>query len=315
MLRITARSIAKEFDSRGVKYEIVDKDKSILRYKNHAKWHYLRSSLCEFASPVGVSIADNKRVSRIVAQELGLNTPEECDANSTKDTRQFLKQHKRLVVKPIDAAHGDGVTTGVSSMSKAEVAIEIARGYSPSKTVILQEMVDGEDLRLLVIDKKVVAATKRVHASVTGDGVSTIEELINNENSQNDLRGENYMKSLNIIDIDAARRHLGKNMLTVVREGVSVPVVGTANIGTGGTCVDITDSIPKEAQQKAVDFSQHIGLPVCAVDFIASDITYEKSYKFIEVNSCPSFGLHLRPSVGNAQPVDILFVDYLMEQV
>lgn len=314
MLRITARCIANEFDARGVDFEIVDKDKSILRYKNRGRWHYVRSSLCEFASAVGVSIADNKRLSRRIAEEIGLNTPDEVVADSSEDAHLLLKRHKRVVVKPTDAAHGNGVTTAVSSTIDLKNAVNRAEEFSPSNTVIVQEMIDGYDIRVLIIGYEFAAATQRIPASVVGDGTSTISELIEKENLENDFRGENYTTRLNNIDLDAAKHHLGDDVDAVPDMGECLSVVGAANVGTGGISKDISSDIPDTIRQKAIEFSRHVGLPVCGVDFIASDISDAKTYSFIEANACPSFGMHIQPAIGKSQPVDILFVDYLMEQ-
>ena len=78
-------------------------------------------------------------------------------------------------------------------------------------------------------------------------------------------------------------------------------VVGTANIGSGGVAVNRTGQLPAELVQSAVMIAKALNLFICGVDFM-----YDKAretWHFIEINSSPSFGLHLWPHEG--EPVDV----------
>jgi len=315
MLRITAKSIIDEFDARGITYQIVNETRSIVRYKIGDTWRFLRSSLTEFASPVGVSIADNKHLTREIIKLLDIQAPAEVAVKSIDNAQELLSAHDEIVIKPCDAAHGNGVSTGITSAKHLAKAVDYAREASPSGDVIAQEMVYGQDIRILIIGGSYAAACERVPACVNGDGSSTVEELIFEENDTNPLRGDNYTNALNKIDMSAAKQFSGAKLHETPRKNEEVQVVGTANLGTGGMSRDITDLIPQAIIEQAESISKFVGLPICGVDYIAEDIADAKTYNLIELNACPSFGLHLYPTTGKQQPVDILFVDYLMEQV
>src|SRR5690606_17790474 len=80
------------------------------------------------------------------------------------------------VVKPNRGEQGRGIAVGLSEQKDIERAIADARKVSD--TVLLEEFVEGEDLRLVVINFRVVAAAVRRPPVVVGDGEHTIRQLI-----------------------------------------------------------------------------------------------------------------------------------------
>jgi D-alanine-D-alanine ligase-like ATP-grasp enzyme len=57
-----------------------------------------------------------------------------------------------------------------------ERAIALARKFCPD--VIIEELIEGEDLRIIVIDHQIVAAAVRRPPFVVGTGNHTVQELI-----------------------------------------------------------------------------------------------------------------------------------------
>lgn len=263
--------------------------------------------------------ANNKLVTQRLYESVNLPVPRTwlvaTDEGTPKEAIQMLTSHQSLVVKPLDAAHGNGVRVGISSPADLVKAIENARQYADD--VLVQEYIDKAiDVRFLCIDFKCIAVLQRLPAEVVGNGVLSIEKLIEKENASG-RRGENYKKELNIIPLDIARTYLGDHIDNVPKAGEKVQVVGTANVGTGGTTHDITDDVPcwlVELAEKAARTSQ---LPVCGVDFLlqnelTSNVTESEVHPvIIEVNKCPSLFIHETPTHGKPRPVIKSYVDYL----
>src|SRR5690606_27533640 len=88
----------------------------------------------------------------------------------------FLERHGRVVVKPARGEQGRGVAVGLSTVAEIEAAI--ATAHRICDRVLIEACFDGEDLRLVVIDFKLVAAAVRRPPRVIGDGRTTIAELI-----------------------------------------------------------------------------------------------------------------------------------------
>ena len=88
----------------------------------------------------------------------------------------------------------------------------------------------------------------------------------------------------------------------------------TGNLSTGGTAVDMTDSIHPDNRDMAERAARAVGLDVCGVDFITKDVT--RSYKDIgggicELNAAPGFRMHTSPSEGEPRDAAGAVMDML----
>lgn len=312
---ITMRLICQEFNRLKIEHEWIKDRPSLVRALINGRWRYMRSCLTELSSPVGVSISGDKPTSMIVAKRLGLTVPDWSSVDAYNSAKDLFSKHNNLVVKPLSGSHGSGVTIGVRTQQDLNAALKVAHQAYDSSRYLVQQQVFGRDIRALVVGGKVVAATERIPAGVVGDGQKNIEELIRFENQNNPLRASGYSTPLNVIDEEAAARFLGRKIYEVPSIGQHVQVVGASNIGLGGTSRDMTRILPKEIERQAEVIANEVGLFVCGVDFIAGDINDSSSYYFIEMNSCPSFGLHIYPSEGDSQPVDKEFVCSLIASI
>ena len=265
------------------------------------------------------NIANDKYLTHLLYDDANLPTPETYLADDLQTAQQLAQslfsKGKKVVLKPLDAAHGHGVSVGIIGSDTLDSAYENAKLYSES--VLVQEhLEDKVDLRLTCIDHKFVAGLVRLPAQVTGDGQSTVEELINQEN-KSDKRGEKYRKALNVINLEKAAAYLGKTINSVPSEGEIVSVIGTANLGTGGKTIDITDNTPSWLVELAEKASKVSNLPVCGVDFLVNkqparqDRQQDLDVKIIEINKCPALFMHETPTFGKARPVIKAYIDYL----
>lgn len=287
-------------------------DNGLLRFSINGKTRYVQSSLTDQSSPIGMNISESKSITADLATSIGLKLPISMRYSTLDSSIDFLNAHKMIVVKPNDGAHGNGVTVGVTTQAELNDAVEIALKFSKSGTVILQQQVTGQDVRVLIIDGKLAASSIRTPAEVTGDGQHTIAQLIAIENDS-ELRGQNYHTSLNEIDSETANMFLGTAALSSIpAKDETMQVAGTANIGTGGTATDITDHLPESIIMQSKDLAEELSLQCAGVDFIADDLADPSSYYFIEVNASPSFGLHMKPTHGSPREVQKIFVDMLL---
>lgn len=312
MLKITSQLIIDEITRRGWKYEIINERKTFFRFwDDNDKEYLLRSNTSAKTSAVAYLYANNKQATNFLAQSVDVSIPETLVYQNYEDAKDFLRKYGQVVVKPIDAAHGNGVTVDVTNDTELREAIAFASKYS--QQVILQEFISGNDYRLLFIGGKFVAAAIREPASIVGDGMSSIEELIVKENKKPD-RGKNYQTKLNIIDLDSAKRFLGKKIKDIPKENEKILVVGTANVGKGGVSIDVTDIIEPRLVAIGLKLVEKFGLELCGIDFLFDEKSEEQTEpKLIELNASPTFGLHHFPAVGQPRDVTKAFVDWLVE--
>ncbi len=105
-----------------------------------------------------------------------------------------------VVVKPQYGNHGRGVATNLQSKEQVIAAFHAAREEGSS--IILEQHAPGDDYRLLVIGGKLVAAARREPAHVIGDGISTVQQLIDKVNLD-PRRSDGHSTVLSKIKIDA----------------------------------------------------------------------------------------------------------------
>lgn len=269
-------------------------------------------------------LVDNKFATSEVLRSEGV---EQLDVILVGDFEQdreqivnFIEKHKKVVMKPIDGGHGKGVTVNIDNINKAEIAfVPALSNIRTLNKVIMQKQFVAEsihDIRVLCIAKKFVAALERVPASVIGDGINTIEELVNIENKKPD-RGVAYRAKLAIINIELVRSYLGDGIKNILPKGQQMQVLGVANYGQGGHIVDVTDSVPDWMKQQAEKASEALCLDVSGVDFMTSkkvNLDMPDSMDnavIIEVNKCPALSIHDKPTIGDDRMVTDSYLNFL----
>ena len=82
-----------------------------------------------------------------------------------------------VVVKPLDANHGRGVSLDLEDRrTRCALAFEKAREHA--RSVVVESFLAGFDHRMLVVNGELIAVAKRVPGHVVGDGKHTIAELV-----------------------------------------------------------------------------------------------------------------------------------------
>lgn len=265
---------------------------------------------------IAVSIASDKELTNQILADLGLPVPKQVAVYNADDAvRSARRLGYPVVVKPLDANHGRGVSIGL--MNDAAVQKAFAEAREHARTVLVETYLSGLDHRMLVVNGELVAVAKRVPGHVVGDGEHTVEQLIERTN-QDPRRGIGHEKVLTRLELDAQAERLmaegGITKDTVLIAGREFFLRSTGNLSTGGTAIDMTDQCHPDNREMAVRAAAAVGLDVCGVDFLTPDVT--RSYKDVgggicEVNAAPGFRMHVAPSEGTPRDVAGSVVDML----
>jgi glutamate--cysteine ligase len=126
---------------------------------------------------------------------------------------------------------------------------------SINSAILIEEFIDGREFRFFVIGDEVVGILHRVPANVTGNGIQSIQELVQIKN-QDPLRGKGYRTPLEKIQLGEAEaiflRSQRKNFDYIPVPGEIVFLRENSNISTGGDSIDFTDDIPDSYKQIAI---------------------------------------------------------------
>lgn len=301
-LNIYAQIIVDEARRRGVTVEIEDAASGLFKLTLGARTVACRESLCDLTSAVAMSRCDDKALTHRLLSAAGLKVPAQQTVHDEDEAVAFLERYSRIVIKPAQGEQGQGVFVDLKSAKSVRSAFEKAQQFS--RQVLAEQFVSGEDVRIIVIDGEVVAAAVRQPASIMGDGVSMVRELIEKQSRRREAatRGESSIP----IDEETARcvRHGGYELDGVLEDGQVLAVRKTANLHTGGTIRYVTSDLHLSLAAAAQQAAMTLGMPVVGLDFIVPAID-QPAYWIIEANE--------RPGLANHEPAPTVerFVDFL----
>jgi GNAT-family acetyltransferase (TIGR03103 family) len=298
-----ARIIINEARRRGIGVDVIDAEGGLFQLSSGGRTIRCRESLSELTSAVALSICDDKAMTRRIVQAAGVEVPDEVEASDGDAVKAMLEKHGSLVVKPARGEQGRGVAVDLETIENVERAIAIARGHS--EQVLVESFHKGDDLRLIVIGYRLVAAAIRRPAEVVGNGRETVRELIERQSRRRAAATGGESKIPLDAETERCVAKAGFGLDDVPPEGVCFPVRKAANLHTGGTIHDVTDRVHPRLVEAAVRVARAIEIPVVGVDFIVKS-PFEPDYVFIEANERPGLANH-EPQPTAERFIDLLF--------
>ncbi len=268
----------------------------------------------EFTSAIAEGIASDKDLTKSLLSSCGVPVPEGRIVDSPEEAWEAAQDiGLPVVVKPSDGNHGRGVTLDLRRREDIEAAYHVA--YPEGSDVIVERFIPGDEHRLLVVDGKVVAAARGEVVSITGNGRSTVSELIDSQINSDPRRGYEEEYPLDLIDVATDP----KVQLELQRQELaadSVPAAGQPIVvqRNGNVAVDCTDDVHPEVAYIAQLAARVVGLDIAGIDLVAQDISrplQEQGGAIVEVNAGPSLLMHLKPAVGAPRPVGQAIAEHL----
>jgi len=308
-------AIVAEAESRGIPWIRLNKHSLVqLGYGSNQK--RIQATVTCHTSNIGVEIACDKVETKYLLEQAEIPVSKGKILRDEINLQEVVSELEfPLVTKPVNGNHGRGVTININTFKEALLGFNIAKKISSS--VLIEKQIIGDDYRLLIINHKLVAASRRTPAHVVGNGKSTIRELIKEVN-KDPRRGYGHEKMLTLITIDNVTKGIiateGYTLKSVLKKGVKLILKDTANLSTGGTAEDVTDVVHPANLFMAERISKIIDLDICGIDVITTDISKplsETGGAVIEVNAAPGFRMHLAPTKGLPRNVAAPVIDEL----
>ncbi|MBL4805080.1 MAG: N-acetylglutaminylglutamine synthetase [Alphaproteobacteria bacterium] len=297
--------IINEARRRGIRVDILDPVDNYFKLSTGGRNVTCRESLSAMTSSIAMSRCSDKRTTVRLLRHAGLNVPAQQVAATPYKNMEFLKKHKTIVVKPADRDYGLGLSLNVSTDNELVNALD--KAYKVSHKVVLQEMIEGEHLRIVIIDYEVAAAAIRKPPIIVGDGEHTILDLIKKQSR----RREQATQGESRIIIDEELRHTingaGYSLDDILKKGVELQVRQWASLHQGGTLHDVTDILHPELAAAAREAARTLHIPVVGLDFIVNSAE-EPQYVIIQANERPGLANH------EPQPTAEKFIDFLFPQ-
>ncbi|WP_159619787.1 acylphosphatase [Ruania rhizosphaerae] len=261
------------------------------------KWS--RSPLSSASS---LALCTHKEATRLRLGRAGVPVPKgRTFRNGDFDTaRQFADLlGYPVVVKPAMGVRGIGVVAGISDRVELDVAFDQLRESKlGSQDFIVEKHIPGKDYRIVVIGDQVIAAILRDPASVVGDGVHNVAELMIRKNATRRLNPHLWGRP--ILYGAAAKYQLSRAGLTlesVPEAGQRVILSNTCSLSQGGDSVDVLDELHPSIKEACVAAVKAVpGLAFCGVDFLLED--HHKPLSEQEAGICE---LNAHAAIGNCE--------------
>jgi cyanophycin synthetase len=294
--------IVDEAIARGIPYIRLNRH-SLVQLGYGVNQRRIQATVASTTSNIAVDIACDKEETKNLLEQASIPTPKGRIIYDEEDLQAAAESiGYPIVIKPVNGNHGRGITTNIKTWDEAVEALALAKKVS--RAIICERFVTGFDFRLLVINYKLVAAAQRKPACVVGNGTSSIQQLVDEVNSD-PRRGYGHEKVLTAIKIDDMTMNILKeknlSLDSIIPNGETLYLKTTANLSTGGTATDVTDLVHPYNVFLAERIARIIGLDICGIDIMAQDLTTplnENGGAILEVNAGPGFRMHIAPTDG-----------------
>ncbi|MEI8137200.1 MAG: cyanophycin synthetase, partial [Bacteroidota bacterium] len=275
-----------------------------------------RATMTDRTSSIAVDLASNKDETKRMLSDAAIPVAKGMCITNIEEVKEVIEKVKfPLVFKPLDGNHGKGASINVKTEAEAIDAFHHAKKYS--RKIIVEKFITGYDFRVLVINHRFIAAALREPAHIIGNGKSTIQQLIDEEN-KDPRRGYGHENVLTEISIDKETHdQLAKHnytLDTILKKDEQCYLKGTANLSTGGTSKDVTDIMHPTNIFICERISRVIGLDICGIDIMAQNLSEPLETSggvVLEVNAAPGFRMHLAPAQGLPRNVAAPVIDML----
>ena len=293
-----------------------ENDHSLVQLGYGRNLHFVQAAATDLSSNIAVDIVGDKNETKKRLERFSIPTPPGCIVCTEDEAVEAFEQMRfPVAVKPLNGNQGKGVTLDIVTADDARIAFRHAQQFS--SRVLIEELLYGNNYRVLVVGGKMVAASERRAGKVTGDGRQTLEELVETEN-RNPLRGEGHEKPLTKIKltpnvIEKLKKN-GVSLNTVVPVGEEVEVSIGMNLSTGGTARDVTDEAHRSVQLMCERAARVVNLDICGIDLILGDISKplpQDRGGIIEINAAPGLRMHVHPSEGKPRDVGRAIIEML----
>jgi cyanophycin synthetase len=275
-------------------------------------WTRVWANLVMLDDAVTLRFALQKGLVNDLLRADGLPVPEglEFDASDLRAALAFLQSGPvPCVVKPAGSSGGYGVTSGVSN--EAQLMRARLRAARTDRRLMIERQIPGDAYRFLILDGELLDVVRRHPPRVTGDGRSTIEQLITAENRRRIAqRHEAALWPLKVdLDCVLTLEQAGLSLSTVPPAGVTVPVKRVVSQSMMRDNETVREGVAEELVAEAVRAAQLVGLRLAGVDLITPDPGESMAGAggaILEVNGPPGLNYHYDVAdPGNATRVAV----------
>jgi D-alanine-D-alanine ligase-like ATP-grasp enzyme len=203
-----------------------------------------------------------------------------------------------VYIKPVDGSKGADIFKIYGSDELP--AIFDTYDKKRVRVAMVEEPIDMPDYRVVTLDGELISAYRRIPLAVTGDGRSTVQELVTSLQTQYFNEGRDTRIGTDDLRICAELQRQNMDLDSVPDNDREVVLAAISNLSAGGTSEDVTSRIDQRWVDLATYVAKNFNLRLCGLDLACDDITSATAaYSVLEVNASP--GLDHYASAGETQ--------------
>lgn len=280
-------------------YEVtmINKSKNLFTVTKENRKIMFRNIDCGINSSLSLKLCDNKELTYNILELNWVRIPKSIYLNLSEIKNvnlHKLELEYPLVVKPVDWAHWEWVYTDIKDIDELNISID--KSFKYSDNIIIQQYIQWDEHRILVIWDHVIYGLKRIPAYVIWNWKNTIKELIDIEN-KNPMRGLGYEKPMTSINIDEnLKEYIDKyynyNIDTIAKDNEYITLRWVSNIWLWWVPKDVTGELWDELKKECVAITKTLWLKVAGLDIVTSDLSVsltKSKWVVLEVWATPWF--------------------------
>jgi len=316
-MELSTQMVLREAFLRNLTIDILDRKSHLVRLQSGSRSVVLKEATKTSLESYAVYILlQDKEATKTILKEQGIFVPPgRCFYDIDEAARFFFNfDAKRIVIKPATREFGLGVSILDSSAPESAVQQSLKESFSYSPKAIVEEFIEGSEMRFLVVGAEVVGVCQRVPANVVGDGTHSIAQLVEIKN-RDPKRGSGHRTPLEKIQLGAAEllvlKKQGLDPDHVSSSGETIFLRENSNISTGGDSIDTTDTVHSSYKALACRAAEKLGALICGVDMILPEPEQPDAGCILELNFNPILYIHDYPYSGINRQVAKKIMDTL----
>lgn len=266
----------------GYKYEIRRQEKSKPYISLMKEDGFVIGEVTPWKLPTCSKLASRICADKIATQQYlenaKINIPQYSvfEEGEEEDALSFaFDGREEVVVKAYSFSQGLGVYLNVDEerfIRSFQECILLQKEKRRKPKVMVQEMVRGFELRVMIVEGNFFGAVVRIPAYVTGDGLSSIKQLIEKKNLERQNCRALKSRSIKITEnLKAYMFSKGISIEHVPVSGERVLLSSISNISFGVETANVTDLVSEEIKNIAYKAVASIpGLYTAGVDIMVS---------------------------------------------
>ena len=288
--------------------------------RGEATTHIAHRATTALTDRATFELSSDKPTSLQLLRAAGVPIPEHIvlESRDLAAAEAFMRsQGAPLIVKPAVGQGGSGVIGHVTTPAQLARALRHAARFD--RRVLIERHMQGDSYRLLFLDGELLDTIRRPAPQLTGDGSSTIEELITREYERRIAAGGDGAgwKPYDIdLDCLTVVESSGYRLDSVLDNGTSIPI----RTATNHTGPDLTETFRGTMSRDLVAASlaavSVLGPRLAGVDVVTTDperALEETGGVILEVNALPGLLHHYQVAdQANATRVAVPILEALL---